>query len=101
MNDAELVAEFIRVEQDSTETRMLVQEIHWEGPAKPVATWTIAARLSPDADRAHLDAEAQRLLHDSRFFGVCSECGERNPQGWMHGPDLCQRCAVRNHGIVF
>lgn len=61
VNDAELVAEFMRVQQGATETRILVREIHWPSPAKPVTTWTIAARLSPDADRARLDAQARSL----------------------------------------
>ena len=36
------------------------------------------------AVEAQVDTAVRSVLVDSRFFGVCATCRERNPNGWMH-----------------
>jgi hypothetical protein len=34
-------------------------------------------------------------------FRTCSMCRGRKPPEWMHGDDVCQRCAERELGVVY
>jgi hypothetical protein len=101
MNDAELVAEFMRVERLPDETSILVRVVRWQTPAIPLSSWMVGARLPLSSTAAAIDRAALRLLEDDRFFGRCAECDRRVPLGWMHETGLCQHCAEINHGVVY
>jgi hypothetical protein len=101
MNDGELQKEFIRIERTGDRVRILVREIHWDGPAKAVSTWTVAQYLPATASDAEAEAVTPRILEDDQYFRICGECSERTPRGWMHDEELCQGCAVANHGVVY
>jgi hypothetical protein len=98
--EAALLNEFVRVERTESRVRIRVREIRWKGPHTPVSTWAIAQDLPGTATEAEADAAAASILHDSRYFLTCHECGKRNPLGWMHNGRICQGCAEANHGVV-
>ena len=100
MNDRELLDEFVRVERTDDRVRILVREIHWDGPHTPVSTWVNADNFPATATEAEANAAASRVLEDARYFRVCRECEQRNPVGWMHDDRICQGCAEANHGVV-
>ncbi len=100
MNDAELREQFIRVEPSERGARILVCTIDWDDPHTPVSTWVEGRIMARDTPAADLDRAIDELLAHRRYFRVCEECGERNPDGWMHTDRICQRCAETNHGVV-
>ncbi len=100
MEDRELRDEFVRVERAEKEVRILVREIHWDGPHTPVSTWVTARTLPATASESEIECETVRVVEDDGYFLVCKECGDRNPRGWMHGGGICQRCAEANNGVV-
>jgi hypothetical protein len=99
MNEAELLAEFVRVEVGPGGVQLFVREIHWEGQT-PASSWTPALTLPREASEPALTSAKRSLLADARFFGRCRECGENLPIGWMND-DICHSCLERNHGAVF
>jgi len=100
MNDRELHDEFVRIERTDDRVRILVREIHWDGPHTPVSTWANADDLPATATETEASAAAARVLEDARYFRVCGECEQRKPVGWMHNGRICQGCAEQNHGVV-
>jgi len=101
MTESELLKEFIRVEKTTRFARILVCEIEWDGPEKPLSRWVVGKTLRAEAAVVDIQHEAMEMLQDPRFFGVCEECGERNPNGLMLDEEICQSCAVKNHHVVF
>ena len=101
MNDAELIEEFFEIERAKEAIRILVQKISWDGPHTPVSNWSEAKVLPPEASEESIQQSITELLNDPQYFGMCTECNERNPNGWMQGRSLCQSCAEKNHGIVY
>ena len=90
MDDEELIKQFIRTERGEDGVVITVCEIEWPTPSEPVSHWTIVSLLSLDASEAQVDRAVRSVLVDSRFFGVCATCRERNPNGWMHDDTVCQ-----------
>ena len=76
--------------------------LNWDGPYTPVKTSCLWQRLALNelkkSQLPRLIAEAQAQQQQS-FFN-CKYCGQRNPEGWMHSPDVCQSCAEKELGIV-
>lgn len=74
----------------------------WDGPYTPVKTSRLWQRLTLDElkesqlPRLIIEAQAQQR----QSFCDCKYCGQRNPKGWMHSPDVCQSCAEKELGIV-
>lgn len=101
ITDQELMDEFIRVERISTEITVSVCVIEWHGPHTPVSHWQQVYLLPLDSSERKIQATIKRVLNRKQFFRVCQECGERNPDGWMHSKEICHSCAERNHGIVY
>jgi len=101
MNDQELAKEFIQVDRGEAGVQLRVRHIRWDGPGTPVACWLDAKLLPAGTTDSVIQEEVGRILEDAAHFGVCAECHERNPVGWMHRRDLCQGCAERNHGVVY
>lgn len=102
MDDEALCRDFVRIHRVSHEqTDVLVRVIDWPVPHEPVSSWETWKSMDGQPSRADLDSAFAEILSDARYFGTCAECGERNPKGWMHSKKLCQRCAERNHGIVY
>ena len=93
MNDEQLIKEFIRAERSEHGVEITVCEIEWPTPSEPVSHWTIVSLLPLDASEAQIDTAVRAVLVDSRFFGVCATCRERNPNGWMHDDTVCQSCS--------
>ena len=98
MNDTDLSQQFIRQKTVGGPVHMLVRVVGWNGPANPVSRWIVAAKIK--AIDFNLDGEISRILRDEHNFGVCKECGGRNPQRWMHGTGERQSCAEARHGVV-
>ena len=96
-----LVKEFIRVDRSQSSVKILVREIHWEGPYTSKSTWTVCATIESSAHQDKIDREIGGLLKSKKFFSVCSECEVRKPNGLMCDDDICQSCAEKNHGVVF
>ena len=101
MIDGELQRQFLRIERGAGRVRILVCEIHWDGPADFSSVWVVGRDLSGTATGVEVEAAASKLLEDDQYFRVCSECNERKPDGWMHDEQICQGCAAANHGVVF
>jgi hypothetical protein len=101
MNDLELRKQFLRIERGGGGVRLLVCEIHWDGPGNPVSAWVVGQHLPGTATDAEVNTAASRILEDDQYFRVCVECNERNPLGWMDDGQICQGCAVANHGFVY
>ena len=99
MNDRELLEEFIRVERDADQVRIMVCKIHWDGPYTPVSTWVIGMELPATATETKVNSATASILEDVRYFRVCRECEQRKPVGWMHDDRICQGCAEANHGV--
>ena len=93
MDDEELIKQFIRTERREDGVVITVSEIEWPTPDWPVSHWTFVSWLPLDVTEAHLDRAVRAVLVDSRFFGVCATCRERNPNGWMHDATVCQSCS--------
>ena len=101
MTDEELTEEFIRVERDASSVSIMVREIRWNGPHKPVSEWVLGRKVGGDLSDLEVRQLVDGVLADESFFTRCRECGERNPRGWMHSSTLCQQCAELNHGVVY
>ena len=93
MGDEELIKQFFRTERVEDGVEITVCEIEWPTPSEPVSHWTFVSRLPLDASEAQVDKAVRSVLVDSRFFGVCATCRERNPNGWMHDDTVCQGCS--------
>ena len=93
MDDEELIKQFIRTERGEDGVEITVCEIEWPTPSEPVSHWTVVSQLPLDASEAQIDTAVRAVLVDSRFFGVCATCRERNPNGWMHDDTVCQGCS--------
>ena len=93
MDDEDLIKQFIRTERGEDGVVGTVCEIEWPTPSEPVSHWTIVSLLSLDASEAQVDRAVRSVLVDSRFFGVCATCRERNPNVWMHDDTVCQGCS--------
>jgi ribosomal protein L40E len=102
MTDAELIQEFLEVETDNqNHTHIFVKMIEWDGQ-RPYTTPIRAITLKKRPTQERLDREFQKILGYKKYFQVCSECGERNPVGWMLTEmGICQQCGTNNHGIVY
>jgi len=100
MDDSDLIQNFIRQKAVGDSVHLLVCVINWDGPATPITRWKVAARINVTDSEEKLDAEIELILRDKRYFGICKECGERNPTGWMHSNELCQSCAEK-FGVVY
>ncbi len=101
MNDQELLSRFIKVETRPKDTQISVCLITWSGPHTPESHWQVVTVLPPDTDTQSIAKASGKILHDKRFFRVCEECQQRNPDGWMHGESICQGCASKKYGIVY
>ena len=93
MDDEELIKQFIRTERGEDAVEIAVSEIEWPTPDWPVSHWTFVSWLPLDVTEAQVDRAVRAVLVDSRFFGVCATCRERNPNGWMHDATVCQSCS--------
>jgi hypothetical protein len=82
-------------------TTILAKIVTWPEPHMPDSHWEVAQELGPDVSQDEIEAAIQRVLEDSRFFGVCSYCGERCPQGCMHSETCCQSCAEKHLGVQY
>jgi hypothetical protein len=98
-NDAEMVREFVRVEYIGSVRKISVCQISWDGPHTPVSTWKVVYESKTASRKVAAEAISQ-ILNDRRYFEICTECGDRNPCGWMDDR-YCQSCAERNHGTVY
>ena len=100
-NDQKLISDFIRIDRSESSVKILVREIHWEGPHTPKSSWTVVATLDPNVNQGKINREIDDLLKNKKFFSVCAECDEKKPNGWMCDNDICQSCAEKNHDVVF
>ena len=101
LSDTKLIEEFIRVEARGDRIQVLVCEVSWDSPYEPVSTWTPAKKLPSGSPPEEVAAVVEGLVHDRRYFQVCTECSVRKPAGWMHDEKLCQGCAQRVLGVVY
>jgi len=100
MTDEELMEEFINVETTDDAITFFIKEISWAGPCTPVTRWTNARVLLGNTTSTKIQNAKQQLIEDERFFRICPECAQRQPNGWMM-EEYCQGCGAENHGIVF
>jgi hypothetical protein len=89
VNDDELIKEFIRVERRDDAVDIRVRQITWPTPSWPVGNWTVVRELPSEASTEQIDKAVRFVLADARFFGVCGQCRERNPNGWMRDAEVC------------
>ena len=97
----DLIRDFIRQERVGNSIRLSVCQILWKGSHEPRSHWRQVMTLPAETDAAAMIKAIDAILHDGRYFGVCKECNERLPAGWMLSNRLCHRCASTNHGVVF
>jgi hypothetical protein len=100
MIDAELIADFMRLQETEDGTRLEVAVVEWAGPASPTLHWKTYRRWRkpPTADR--LIAAQQKALGTSRYFRICQHCGERVNASHMDDNITCQSCSERYRGVV-
>ncbi|GMA17085.1 hypothetical protein E5F05_20575 [Deinococcus metallilatus] len=99
--DEQLLQDFFRIRVIADRAVLEVACLSWEGPHTPITTWETVEELRSGMDA---QARARAALEDERWFGVCTLCGERNPNGWLMTLDdecICHRCAERHRQIVF
>lgn len=101
MSRDELARECIRAQETDDGLHLEVKAINWDGPHTPVSAWhEVPARKGESAEEA-----VERLLNTRKWFRTCADCGELNPVGWIIAlddvGDVCHRCAVQNHDVVF
>ncbi len=101
MNDKELLDEFTDIRDGQKGIAIRVRRITWPHPHAPRARWHTVATFPSDTSEADLAQARLALLTNAKHFRVCTECGTRNPVGWMHDDAICQGCAERNHGVVY
>ena len=101
MNNQELIKEFIRIEEKDSQIVFSVRLIEWHGPHEPVSSWKQVYLLPIESSPKKVEATVQKILNHRSYFRNCDECGEKNPDGWMHNKTLCQSCAEMNHGITY
>src|SRR5690606_37437426 len=101
LNRNSLLEEFVSVDSSDEGIRLHVRTISWRGPHTPVSEWVLWKQINAEPDHADLDRLYDEILADRRYFGLCAQCRECNPFGWMHDPDLCQSCAERHHGVMY
>jgi hypothetical protein len=102
MTEDELRHEFVRLEEGADgDLQVLVKVIDWPQTHTPSADWVVWKGVPAPAAGSDRESLAREALRDERYFGICKECGERNPRRWMHSAGLCQRCAGENHGVVY
>lgn len=93
---------FVRFDKVSeNRTDVVVRVIAWPSPHTPESSWEIWKSLDHEPSGPERESLVSELLEVPRYFGRCAECGKRNPAGWMHTSELCQKCAERNHGVVY
>ena len=101
MTDKEILNELTDAQPRPNGIAIRVCWITWPHPHEPKTHWHTVAMLLGDAKSRDTVKERRKLLDNKRYFGVCTECRERNPIGWMHDDAICQSCAESNHGIVY
>lgn len=97
MDEYGSVNEWLRLGRSETEIQIRVQEIHWDGPATPVLSWTLVASLPVSAAESEIVEALKHVLTDRRYFGFCIECNEWHLRGHMWEDEICQGCS----GVVF
>ena len=80
--------------------------VSWETPHTPevqpigvgMVSWTA---VSPEAAMRVVKA-LMTAAQEARLakYRTCTMCERTTPPEWMHGTDVCQRCAERELGIV-
>lgn len=101
MKDEELLMEFVRERFYDEAIVFFVCQIRWKEPHTPVEEWVPVSVLPVMSSPVEIEKARRALLKRRRFFKVCDVCGERKPDGWMHGNELCQSCAERELGVVY
>jgi hypothetical protein len=101
MTDTELLDEFTKAQRSEIGVAIRVCRITWPHPHKPKSRWETAFMLSANSNDQEIHLARMKLLKEKNYFGVCSECHERKPKGWMHEDGLCQACASDNHDVVY
>jgi hypothetical protein len=97
--DDYLLHEYTQVRIEADAQVVDVGVISWDsGP--PQLIWVPVVRLPVGSSSEQASDERRKVLHRRKFFGVCDECGDRNPRGHMVG-SLCHGCMELNHGVVF
>lgn len=62
--------------------------------------WVPLIALPIDTPLERVQKQAASVIQRKRYFAICQECSERNPQGWMHAATQCQSCAEKP-GVVY
>ena len=93
--------EVFRVEHDGDVIRLCVLTITWPEPHTPVSCWLTATELPVTSTAEEVVLAIRSVLTNPKYFSQCKTCGHWNPNGWMHGDELCQSCASDHHGVVY
>jgi hypothetical protein len=101
MTKEELIEEFITVHRLEDRIEIWVETIGWNGPHTPVPDQELGNTLKAESSESEVVEAIAVLLKNPDFFGLCKECEEYNPAGWMVYDDVCQSCGTENHGIVY
>lgn len=101
MNDKELIKEFIFIEKSSDEVKIIVKEIIWPQTHTPSERFKVAKSFHSKISEEQLESEIQKILKSKKYFGTCSICNEKNPNGWMHDDKTCQSCAEEHLGVTY
>lgn len=100
MTPDELKRDFIQQVVESGWLRLSVRLIIWSGQ-EPRSHWQLVGVFPTGIDTEEVHEAINAILHDPRYFGVCTECNERQPSGWMISDDLCQSCPSQHHQVLF
>lgn len=95
--DAELMRHFMRM---SSDRELEVGQVSWRGQT-PSLEWEKYKTWHEPPKRSEVRFVMKEALGDSRFFRVCSHCGERSNRGHMHDEKVCQGCAQTHFGVVY
>jgi hypothetical protein len=100
-NDAQLIADYIRVQESGGMWTLEVAIIEWPHPHTPEPRWTEVKQYQRPLSPEQLTAAQHRLLTNSRFFRMCTHCNERHNAGHMYNRKMCYGCAERELQVVF
>ncbi len=92
--DDELLRDFVEARFYPDVVVIFVAEVLRSGH-EPSLAWAPVVALPSSTSSAQLMKQQAAVLKRKRFFAVCQDCGERNPQGWMHDALTCQSCAEK------
>lgn len=100
MNDAEIIAEEMRVRVTDGDTVLEIAVVDWPNVHTPRVCWQKFRSWSISPPPEEIATALAAALVDPKFFLRCDHCGELCNKGYMHDGHVCMGCAEAHLGVV-